>query len=99
LRRVTLISLFLMLFPLLACANVTSPADGVSWCKGTRYTINWNATEFPAGKVRLVLRLNGARVLVIGTANAASGSFQWTTPRTLADNSRYQVRVRDAILI
>ncbi len=93
-RRVTLITLFFMLFPLLACANITSPADGVSWCKGTHYTINWNATEFPAGKVRLVLRLNGTRVLVIGVANAASGSFQWTPPRTLADNSRYQVRVR-----
>ncbi|MDY0296858.1 MAG: GPI anchored serine-threonine rich family protein [Acidobacteriota bacterium] len=93
-RRVTLITLFLMLFPLLACADVTSPAAGISWCKGTHYTIHWTAADFPAGKVRLVLRLDGARVLVIGVANAASGSFQWTPPRTLADNSRYQVRVR-----
>ena len=93
-QRFTLTILLLMLLPLLACAGVTSPAAGVSWCTGTHYTINWNATEFPAGNVRLVLRLNGTRVLVIGVANAASGSFKWTPPRTLADNSRYQVRVR-----
>ena len=93
-RPFIIVSLLLLLVPFFASAAVTSPVAGASWCKGTEYTIAWGPADFPAGRVQLVLRLNGTRVLIIKNFTDNSGSFKWIPPADLAESSQYQVRVR-----
>lgn len=75
-----------------ASISVTSPNGSESWQVGTTQAVNWTVSGL-TGNVIVDLYKGGAFNSNIGTASAASGSFQWSIPMGQVPGSDYKIKV------
>ena len=75
--------------------NVTSPAAGVTWNKGSTHTITWTSPGCQSGDVKINIFKNSATVanFVLQLTGANNGSKSWNIPSNFADGN-YIIRVK-----
>jgi len=81
--------------------TVTGPAAGVTWAKGTEYTIQWTTdstvTSGPASlgitNVNIDLYKSFSKVLTIASNTSNDLSEKWTVPASQTSASDYKIRV------
>ena len=77
-----------------ATITMTSPDSGVIWNKDSLYTITWDKTGTQNAHVKIRLYQNGSKILGISDSTANDGSYSWTIPGTIPNNTNYIVRVK-----
>jgi hypothetical protein len=76
--------------------TLSAPANGVAWVAGTTRQIVWNY-DVP-GNVSISLFKGGAFVSTIkASMPAATESFSWTIPMTLAQGANYSIEVKSLV--
>jgi flagellar hook assembly protein FlgD len=85
-------SVFSIVFPITPGITVTSPNGGVSWMKGSTYSITWTSTG-SVGNVTIELLKGGSAVLTVSSSTANDGKQNWTVPGGLSSGNNYQIKI------
>ena len=70
------------------------PESGDTLVKGSNVNITWKKVGSQNSYVKIRLQQNGANIVTITDRTANDGSFTWTVPATLTNNSNYYFMVK-----
>lgn len=77
--------------------NVTAPAAGSDWSRGSLHTITWTKSGTQSANVKIQLYKGNVMVKTISGSTPNDGSYDWTIPKAqgLATNYRILVKTTD----